>query len=62
MTINTIFDRCNMIYEKDMNHPITMVERQINFNIAKNPQLINTLDRTINHPLIIKYSHIPFNN
>ena len=38
------------------------VERRINMIIAKNPQLINSLDRNTNHPLIRKYSHIPFNN
>ena len=38
-----------------------MVERRINFIIAKNPKLINSLDRNRNHPLIRKYSHITFN-
>ena len=38
-----------------------MVERRINVIIAKNPQLINSIDRNKNHPLIRKYSHIPFN-
>ena len=38
-----------------------MVERRINFIIAKNPKLINSLDRNKNHPIIRKYSHIPFN-
>ena len=35
-----------------------MVERRINFIINKNPELINALDRSKNHPLIRKYSHI----
>ena len=39
-----------------------MCERKINLNIAKNPQLINSLDRNKIHPLMGKYSHIPFNN
>ena len=43
-------------------HPMPAVERKINMNIAKNPQLINSVDRNKNHPLIIKYSLIPFNN
>ena len=38
-----------------------MLERRINMIIAKSPQLINSLDRNKNHPLIRKYSHIPFN-
>ena len=45
-----------------MLHMNSMVERQINFNVAKNPDLINTLDRTKSHPLIRNYSHIPCNN
>ena len=39
-----------------------MVERRISFIIAKNPQLINSLDCNKNHLLIRKYSHIPFKN
>ena len=62
MTINIIIDRCNITNEQYMNYPMSMVKRQINFNIAKNPKLINTFDRNKNHPLIRKYSHIPFNN
>ena len=62
MTINTIFDRCGMTYFNYINSPMPMVERRINFAIAKNPKLINSLDRNTNHPLIRKYSHIPFND
>ena len=40
---------------------MSMLERRINMIIAKNPQLINALDRTKNHPLIRKYSHIYMN-
>ena len=38
------------------------VERKIKMNIAGNPQLINSLDRNKNHPLIRNYLHIPFDN
>ena len=38
---------------------MSMLERRINFIIARNPQLINYLNRNKNHPLIRKYSHIP---
>ena len=38
-----------------------MCEKTTNMNIAKNPELINVLDRNKNHPLTRKYSHIPFN-
>ena len=50
-----------MTYEQYMKYPMSMVERQIIFNIAKNPEFINMLDRNKNHPLIRKYSHLPFN-
>ena len=40
---------------------MSMLERRINMILAKNPQLINSLDRIKNHPLIRKNSHIPFN-
>ena len=62
MTIITISDKCNMTYENYIQQPMQMCERNINMNIAKNPELINSLDRNNNHPLIRKYSHIPFNN
>ena len=41
---------------------MSMCERKINLNIAKNPELINLSDRNKNHPLIRKNSHIPLNN
>ena len=62
MTINSISDRCNMTYENYINQLMTMCERKINFNFAKNPHLINSLDRNKDHPSIRKYSHLPFNN
>ena len=60
MNINTISCKCNMSYKHYINQPMPAVERRINMIIAKNPQLINSLDRNKNHPLIRKYSHIPF--
>ena len=62
MIINTISCMCKMSYRHYINQPMSMLERRINFIIARNPQLINSLDRNKNHPLINKYSHIPFNN
>ena len=47
-----------MSYKYYINHPMSMLERRINMIIAKNPQLINSLDRNKNHPLIRNYSHI----
>ena len=45
-----------------LQHPIQAVERKLNLIIAKNPHLINSLNRSHNHPLIRNYSHTPFNN
>ena len=59
--ISILTDRCNITC-KNYNKTAHMFERRINFIISKNPQLINALDRNKNHPLIRKYSHIPFNN
>ena len=50
-----------MTYKYYRNLPMTNLERRLNIIIAKNPQLINALDRKKNIPLIRKYSHIPFN-
>ena len=61
MINNTKNHRCIMTYEQYMNYPMSMVEGHIKIIIAKNPDLINTLDRTKNHLLIGNYSHIPFN-
>ena len=58
MIIKTISCKCNMSYKHYTNYPMSMLERRINFIIAKNPKLINSLDRNKNHPLIRKYSHI----
>ena len=41
-----------MKYENYINQPMSICERKINMNIAKDPQLINSLDRHKNHPLI----------
>ena len=41
---------------------MSMVERRINILIAKNPSLVKSFDRTKNHPLVGKNSHILFNN
>ena len=62
MIINTISCMCNMSYKHYINQPMSMIGRRINFIISRNPKLINSLDHNKNHPLIKKYSHIPFNN
>ena len=58
MIIKTITCKCNMSYKHYINQPMSMLERRINMINAKNPRLINAIDRTKNHPLIRKYSHI----
>ena len=58
MIIKTISCMCNMSYKYYINQPMSMLERRINMIIDKNPQSINALDRTKNHPLIRKYSSI----
>ena len=58
MNLYTINERCNMTYEYYIKQPMPMVERWISFNIAKNPTLINSLNRNKKHPLIGNYSHI----
>ena len=62
MVIITISVRCNMTHEHYINQPMSMCERTMNMDIARNPQLINSLDRNKDHSIIRKYLHIPFNN
>ena len=54
MTINSIYDRCNITYRQYLKLPMHAVERKKNKNIAETPELINILDRNKNHPLIRK--------
>ena len=58
MIINTISCLCNMSYKYYLLNPMPMLERRMNYIIARNPKLINSLDRNKNHPLIRRYSHI----
>ena len=58
MLINFITCKCNIKYKHYVDKPMSMLERRINYIIAKNPCLI----KETNHPLIRKYPHIPFNN
>ena len=57
LTINIISDRCNMTYEHCINQPMSICERKINMNIARNPHLINSLDRNKNHPFIKVFTY-----
>ena len=58
--IKTISAKRNMSYEYYIKQPKHMVEIKLNQILARNPHLINSLDRRVSHPLITKYSHIPF--
>ena len=44
MEISMISCKCNMTYKNYMTSPMSMLERRINMVIAKNPQLIKSLD------------------
>ena len=57
MIIKFIFDECNITYKHYIKKPMHMVERRLNFVVNRDPQLINSLNRSKNHPLIRKYSH-----
>ena len=62
MNIKTISDKRNMSFQYYIKNPMHMVERRLNMTISKKPHLINELDGIVSLPLIIKHSHIPFNN
>ena len=49
-----------MTYIFHIKSPMSAVERKLNMNNDKIPCLINSLNRSINHPLIKKFSHIPY--
>ena len=51
-----------MSYEHYNNQPMQAVEMKLNMIIAKNPDLIHSVNRFHNHPLIRRFSHIPFIN
>ena len=57
MIINSITCMCNMNYKYYINRPMSMPERRIHTIIAKNPQLIKSIDRNKDHPLIRIYSN-----
>ena len=41
-TINIISDRCDMAYKQYINQPMSICERKISMNFARNPHLINS--------------------
>ena len=49
----------NKNYKNYLNQPMQMIEQKLGFIIAKNPQLINSLKRSSDLPLIRKYIDVP---
>ena len=47
-----------MTYDNYNKHPMQAIELKLNMIFAKNPHLINSHNRSHNHPLIRKYFHI----
>ena len=62
MNIITINIRRNLTCIYYFNQQMSVLERQVNSIINKNPILINSIDRITNQPLIRKNFHLPFNN
>ena len=61
ITIDIVSDKCNMTYEYYINRPMQAIELKLNMIIAKNPQLINSLDRTkitSTYKNIFSYNHL----
>ena len=52
MSIQNISDRRHMTYKYYPDQPMHICERNKYMTIAKNPELINVLDRNKNHPFI----------
>ena len=60
MNIKTIIDKRYMKYEFYIKQPKELIEFYLSMILAKNPHVLNSLDRRFNHPLSRKYSNIPF--
>ena len=60
LNIITKANNLDMTYIHYLNQPKWMLEWKLNEKLARNKRLINSLNRFDNHPLIRKYSHIPF--
>ena len=58
LNIITIADKMDMTYDFYIKHNMCAFELKLNLIPAKNPHLINSLNRFHNHPLIRKHPHI----
>ena len=49
-----------MTFEHYFTQPTQIVDFKLKMIIFENPKLTDALHRNVNHPLITKYSYIPF--
>ena len=61
MNNKSVSDKRYKKYDYYIKQPFEMVELKLNKIFSENPHLINSRDRINNHPLIRKFSNIPFN-
>ena len=58
MKISTVNAKMYMTYNKNIKHAMPAIEVKLNMIIARNPHLINSLNRSHIHPLMRKYIRI----
>ena len=58
MNITNVNDKMYMTYKYYIHHPMAMVDRRLNWVVAKNFHLIKSFNRSHIHPLIRKNSYI----
>ena len=57
----TIANKMDMSYDFYIKHNMHDVEWKLNAMVNRKKNLINKIDRSKYHPLIRKFSHVPFN-
>ena len=62
MSITTFNDKMNMLYNQYIKQPMQAIEVKVNKIIAKNPNLLNSSNRFINHPFPIHKKNFSYNN
>ena len=62
MNIKTTSDTRNMSCKSFIKQRKHMVQINLNHILSRIPHSINALDRGVSHPLIRKFSHIPYKN
>ena len=60
MKITTFSNKRYLSNECYIKHPMQAVELSLTMKIDNNLHLINALDRSAHHAIIINYSYIPF--